>query len=290
MITLFSTPKDFKEEFSTIQKNAFSNWRSLSDKMEILIMGSSEGAEEAAKSIGAKFLGKIPTTSRNTPTIPGLFETAEKYSKNQMLCYLNSDILLPQNFLQVIKVLNRLEKNFLAIGHRWDLDVDKIIDFNNQSELREFWFFANQNSIQHACTGIDYFIFKKRTFKKLPQLVIGRIGWDNWLLWKARRMMIPVIDITYDLQVMHQNHSYKFKNYKTQSDTFLSDGAKANVNITKNKTLNILDANYQMENGEIKKKNSKDFFNRNLGKLPTIFYEFSFFLIIFKKLYRFFNK
>ena len=67
-----------------------------------------------------------------------------------------------------------------------------------------------------------------------------------------------------------------------------------NKNIVKSRTLNLLDTNYVFENNTIKKKRSKEFINRNLGKLPIIFPEFGALLVIYKKTYRrikkYFNK
>ena len=69
MITLFSTPKNFIEESNIIQKNAFSSWRSISDEIEIIIMGNSEGTKEAALDINAKFIPDIPLSTKGTHII-----------------------------------------------------------------------------------------------------------------------------------------------------------------------------------------------------------------------------
>ena len=61
---------------------------------------------------------------------------------------------------------------------------------------------------------------------------------------------------------------------------------KINQKLHQRRTLNLLDCNYHIEYGNIFKKKSKDYINRNLGKLPTIFPEFSSILILYKKIYR----
>ncbi len=286
MITIFSTPKNFTNEFTKIQKNAFLNWRSLSKKIEIIIMGNSLGAESEAKKIGAKYIKEIESSKDGIPTIPGLFKTAEKNSTNDILCYVNSDILFPKNFLETIKILKMYNRKYLAVGHRWDLNVNELIDFSNSDDSNNFWSYAKEKSKKHSCTGIDYFIFKKGTFNKIPKLVIGRIGWDNWLLWKARNKRIPLIDISDNVFTIHQNHSYNYKSYKNHADLLSSNDAIHNIKITGENALNLLDSNYHIVSSNIKRKKSKEFRMRNLGKLPIIFPEYSFFLIIYKKLYR----
>ena len=47
MITIFTTPKDFKNEFEIIQKNAINSWRVLSNDIEIIIMGNSIGSKDS---------------------------------------------------------------------------------------------------------------------------------------------------------------------------------------------------------------------------------------------------
>ena len=203
-----------------------------------------------------------------------------------MLCYVNADIILPKNFLDVISNFLNQRRKFMAVGYRWDLDINDLIDFEKPEECKKFWSYANNNSKKHACTGIDYFIFRKSTFKILPSLAIGRFGWDNWLLWKVRRMRIPLIDLSNEIFAIHQEHSYCYDDFKSKSDILNSDDGKNNQEKIDGKTLNLLDTNYHLVNGEIEKKRSREYTDRNLGKLPIIFPEFSLFFIIYKKLYR----
>jgi len=286
MLTIFATPKDFTREFDIIQRNALSSWCAISEEIEIIIIGDSLGAKEAAKLFNAKYIKNVETSPQGIPTISGLFETAEKFANNKMLCYVNADIIMPNNFLDVISNFLNQTRKFMAVGHRWDLDINDLIDFEKSEECKNFWSYANKNSKKHACTGIDYFIFMKGTFKNLPSLAIGRFGWDNWLLWKARSMRIPLIDVSNEIFAIHQDHSYRFDNFKSKSDVLMSDDRKNNQEKIDEQTLNLLDANYQLLNGKIEKKRSRAFINRNLGKLPIIFPKFSLLLNIYKRFYR----
>jgi len=42
----------------------------------------------------------------------------------------------------------------------------------------------------------------------MPQFAIGRAGWDNWMIYWARRQGWPVVDATWDIFIIHQNHDY----------------------------------------------------------------------------------
>ena len=85
---------------------------------------------------------------------------------------------------------------------------------------------------------------------------------------------------------IHQNHTYLFQTFKSSSDVELSRDGLLNKKLIKNRGLNLLDTNFIFKNKKLKKKDSEEFVNRNLGKLPIIFPEFSSLLVIYKKTYR----
>src|SRR6267142_2740828 len=47
-------------------------------------------------------------------------------------------------------------------------------------------------------------------YKNTPPFVIGRPGWDNWLVWHARQSGARVVDATAVVQAIHQNHDYSY--------------------------------------------------------------------------------
>ena len=277
MFTILTTAKDFDSNFKLIQINAINSWRSLSDDIEIIIFGLSRGVDEYAKIINATYIPEIKCTDSGIPLISDMILQGTKRAKFDILLLVNADIILPNKFIDIIQILKNRKKKFLAIGHRWDMDVDEYINFSDLIESKKFWSKANEISKQHSCTGIDYFIFKKGTLKSLPDFAIGRFGWDNWILWSVRRRLIPLIDLSAEIKVIHQNHIYK-KHFKTDIER--------NNKLGEEKGLNILDANYLFKNGKITKNISKSFINRNLGKLPKIFPEISPFLTLYKKIYK----
>ena len=286
MITIFSTPKDFFGEYEIIQKNAISSWRAISKDIEIIIMGDSKGAKEVADSINAIYIANIPSSDHGTPTIPGLFETANRNGSNNIYCFLNSDIILAPDFITAIKGINLKMNKFLAVGHRFNIDVISAIDFSNQSESELFFRKAQIEAVKESSSAIDIFCFTKGVYKNIPKFTVGRDGFDNWLLWKARRNLVPVIDITTTTKIFHQNHSYNFKGFKKHSDVQNSQETKDNQILLGSNALNLKDANWVFDSNRVQKKNDAKFKQRNLGKLPIIFPEFSIILNIYKKIYR----
>ena len=283
MITIFTTPKNFKDIFNKIQYNALSSWRAISPDIEIIIFGDSKGSKAAAAKINAKYIPEVRCSPRGVPFLSDLFYKAEKIAKFSILVYNNADIILPKNFLSVVQNAAKEFTKLLMVGYRWDMDVKNIINFQDPIENELFWERSKKESIKHGCTGSDYLVFRKNSFRNIPDLVIGRPGYDNWLIWKARRSFIPVIDISNEVMVIHQNHNYRAY---TDPKLFPEPDSIMNKNIHGDRTLNLLDTNYHLINGKVEKKHFKEFKNRNLGKLPKIFPEFSIPLAIYKKLYR----
>ena len=290
MITIFCTPKNFEGIFDVIQTNAIYSWRALGEDIEILIIGDSKGAEEIARNVNAVYFPNVKKSSKGVPFISDLFRIANKISKNNILIFINADILLPNNFLKTIIAIKENNKRFLIIGHRWDLDVKNIINFNVAQKDKTYWPSMVKEAKKHASSGIDYFVFKKNTFKKLPHFTIGRFGYDNWLIWYSRRRFIPVIDISNQVKVIHQNHHYNFIYDNLNPKENHEEDITKNKILTEGNGLTINDANYEIKNYKIVKKKSDEFKNRDLGTLEKIYPELYYLFNWYKRIKRRFLK
>tara|TARA_B100000575_G_scaffold270023_1_gene250187 strand:+ start:475 stop:1383 length:909 start_codon:yes stop_codon:yes gene_type:complete len=292
MITIFCTPKNFEGIFGIIQINAIRNWRYLSKDIEIIIFGKSRGAKKIANEVSAIYYPDVKCSKNGVPLLSDLFHKANKIASFDILLFINSDILLPKKFIQPIRYINKKLSKYLIVGHRWDLKVEKVIDFNEATEASLFWEMSEMESKKCSPAAIDYFVFRRNSLKKIPDFVVGRPGYDNWLIWYARRKLIPVVDISDEVSVIHQSHHYNFHNLKNNPKIFdrdkipIEEDGKNNMKLHGDKLLNLLDADFSIVNGRIQKRKSKEYVYRNLGKLSIIFPEFSFFLNIYAKLYR----
>jgi len=54
---------------------------------------------------------------------------------------------------------------------------------------------------------IDYFVFREGfCLDRLPDFVIGRVYWDQWLAWKAKSTGAKLVDASRSVTAIHQNH------------------------------------------------------------------------------------
>lgn len=242
MLTIFSIPKPFNGHIGMIQKNAITSWLMLSD-CEVILFGDDEGVEETAANLGARYVHEVRKNEYGTPLLDFVFEQAEELAENDTLCYVNADIILPGNFLSVLKQIRF--KKFLIAGQRWDINIDRPWDFERtdwEDKLRSR--IAREGSL-HPPLGSDYFIFSKGTLGKLPAFAVGRPGWDNWLISRAKALGIPVIDATQVMTVVHQNHNYCHVPKGTGKD-YLGPEADRNLGLigSKNFLFNLEDADW----------------------------------------------
>src|SRR5208282_3760785 len=69
---------------------------------------------------------------------------------------------------------------------------------------------ARREGFQRLYYNIDYFAFRRGLYAQIPDLVIGRNWWDQWLVWQAGAAGVPVIDVSEVVCAVHQNHDYSY--------------------------------------------------------------------------------
>lgn len=208
-LTLFTTPKPFTDpHIARIQRNAIRSWVALGEAVEVILVGDEAGMAEAARELGVKHVPEVARNAYGTPLIPAIFEQARLHSNSPVLAYVNADILLTSSFLQGAQTVHRVMPRFLIVGQRWDLDVqeDLVVGRGWEETLRQR---VQMRGWRHPPAGSDYFIFPRECFQNLPPMAVGRAGWDNWMIYFARRQGWPVVDASSFIYVVHQNHDYR---------------------------------------------------------------------------------
>lgn len=208
MITLFTCPKPFLGPAALIQRNAVGSWIRLGPEVEVLLIGDEAGVAEAARELGAGHLPDVDRNEHGTPRLDSIFARARQASGQPYLAYANADIILLDDFLPAVRRATALGDSFLIVGQRWDLAVSEAIDFRGHWEpaLRQT---LGERGRRHPPAGSDYFVFPRGGFAQMPAFALGRAGWDNWMIFQARRLGWPVIDASRGVTVVHQDHDYR---------------------------------------------------------------------------------
>jgi len=206
-MTLISAPKPFEDPFvATIQDNALSSWSKLRE-VEILVVGEEAGIQEAAERVGATHLRGVRRNESGTPLISSMIDLARQHGCGELLCVINADMIITADLMDAARIAKTHARKFVLLSRRWDLHIDERLDFSEgwERRLRER---VNQSGVLHRPAGSDYFVFPRDSYLSVPDFAVGRAGWDNWMICKARQSRWPVIDCTPAVIVVHQNHDY----------------------------------------------------------------------------------
>src|SRR5687767_8931005 len=251
LITLFSAPKPFTDpHIAVIQHNAIRSWTLLPD-VEVILLGEEPGLAKAARELGVRHISNVARNANSTPLISSMFQLARENSNSNLLCIINTDIILMPSFVEAAKQVVKLKDNFVLLSQRWDLDVIHPIEFTEgwETQLSEQ---VKANGQLHHPAGSDFFLFPRSSFREVPPFAIGRAGWDNWMIYKGRKENWPVIDGTPSLMIVHQNHDYShlpggkphYEHPDTNENIRLAGGTAA-VRYT------ILDSTYRLVDGKL---------------------------------------
>ena len=208
MLTLFSIPKPFVGRTATLQSNAIRSWTLLRPTCEIILFGDDEGTAEVASRFGVRHCAKIQCNEYGTPLVNDLFARAQALAGNDLLCYVNADMILMSDFMCALAQTFHHKRRCLMVGRRWNVSLNEAWDFRRpdwESALRHY---TRLNGTLFSKYAIDYFVFPKGLFGRIPPFAIGRGRYDNWLVYQARQRLAAVVDATEVVTAVHQNHDY----------------------------------------------------------------------------------
>jgi hypothetical protein len=251
LVTFFSAPKPFTDpHIAMIQRNALKSW-TLLPEVEVILLGEETGLAEAARELGVRHVPSVKCNDNGTPLISSMFALARANSHSDLLCIVNADMLLMPDFLEAAQQVLGRKDRFVLLSRRWDVDITHPIEFTEgwQNVLSSM---VHRQGSLHRPAGSDYFLFPPACYTDVPDFAIGRAGWDNWMIYRARQEKWPVIDCTPSVMVIHQNHDYShlpggkphYEHPDTNENIRLA-GGQANIRYT------VLDATHQLAGGKL---------------------------------------
>jgi hypothetical protein len=207
LITLFSSPKPFTDpRIALIQGNAIQSWVHLPE-VEVLLIGEEEGAARVTRELNVRLITDVARNAKGTPLISSMFHLARDNSSSPLLGIINTDILLMSDFVDAAKQMMKLKEKYVMLSQRWDINLASPLEFSADWQDRLRSSVLSEGRL-HRPAGSDYFVFPRDCYSDVPDFAIGRAGWDNWMIYKARKEKLPVIDCTSSVMVIHQNHDY----------------------------------------------------------------------------------
>lgn len=228
MLTFFTTAKPFRGHSGIIQRNALKSWTLLHPDVEVILFGDEEGAAEVSREFGLRHEPHVERNEFGTKRLDYMFCRAQAIARHDLLCYINCDILLMQDFCGAITRVRERHWHFLMVGRRWDSEITAPLNLGNKDWEALLRRRVLQDARRRGPEWIDYFVFRRGLFgTDIARFVVGRVFWDNWLLWKALALGHSVIDASDAVLAVHQNHDY---GYHPQGKQGVFNGEEAGRN------------------------------------------------------------
>jgi hypothetical protein len=211
MITFFTTFRTYE----AAQKNALASWLAIDPGSDVIVFTESESAALSDLKPDRVKIRPVPSNDPSGPALlDGIFEEASTLSRHRLLCYCNSDIILVPEFMERIKTLVLMKHSFVAVSQRVDVKIDFAVDLSDRLSVEKLQEAIRTNGKLHPPLGSDVFVFPKGQYSRqnMPPLVVGRGGWDLWMVYDARNRFNRLIDLTGPSSaVIHQDHPFAYQ-------------------------------------------------------------------------------
>ena len=231
---------------------------------QVILFGRSEGIEELSGQQGIIFCPDVLTSAEGTPRIDDMFIRGQQLAEHDICCFINADIITTSVFSQaVISVHEKLKKHYLIVGQRYNISMDHLLDFHEGWD-GEFQKLISGKGTLHPPMGSDYFAFPRGQYRNMPSLLVGRGGWDLWMIYDGRRRNLKVTDLSEAALVYHQDHDYKHRKQEyahyTQDEEALENLRHLPAGETYDYTLYA--CNFSFSRGKL----HRNFSRKNIGR------------------------
>ncbi|MSO96528.1 MAG: hypothetical protein EXQ81_12205 [Thermoleophilia bacterium] len=245
-MTIFSIPKPFIGKTAENQQTAVTSWCQLAPDVQVVLVGDDVGVAETARSAGAQHVGGVECSSRGTPYIDDAFSRVAEIAEHSLGCFVNGDIVLLDDLVSAIRSSASVGPEFLLVGQNRDLPGVDQSDLGTPDSLAHLRRRAVREGVLRGPTAIDYFVFSVGLFDPMPRFAVGRAGFDNWMIWKARQLG-PVVDLTDAVVAIHQSHGYGHLD-GGKAEAYAGEEAARNIDLAggRRRIYTLHDASHRM--------------------------------------------
>ena len=206
ILTLFTTFDYNKVKFS-INNKTLHNWKSLPN-VNVIVFTNSVHVKYYSELAGWQVL---PVTDEvdGIPILPGMFLEAKKKFSTKYYAFANGDLLFTDSLINTLRTIScsydvTSPKGLLIVGRRTNVPAQVISNENA----------VNWSSLQHISANYgelfqtdaeDYFISDVHyPWDKFLPVIVGRRGYDNWVVAYSRNSNLSVIDASESVTCLHQ--------------------------------------------------------------------------------------
>ena len=205
LLTLFTT-WTYSSNKTLLHNLTVRNWISLRPFIiPVVFTNDSIIAEECIEQ-GWDVLPVRVDAAGGVPVLKHMYKDVMATYNTTFYAYSNSDILYTGTLIETLASLINssldLEKPTLIIGRRTNI---KLLTETEGSSWNNLTAVSKTRGQIFASNAEDYFITTRvYPWEGIPDLVIGRRAYDNWLVFQARKNKHIVVDVTKTVLAVHQ--------------------------------------------------------------------------------------
>ncbi|KAJ8321514.1 hypothetical protein KUTeg_000935, partial [Tegillarca granosa] len=217
ILTLFTTWIHVEDKVN-IHENTIKNWASFRPFIKPVLFSNDSRLIKLCRSSEWDVLPLNKVSKEGIPVLKNMFiEIISRY-RSTFYGFANSDILFTSELIHTLHgvlttSLFDTAKPAMFIGQR--KNVENMCDGIGEKWKAIDFISSKSGSLFHEAAQ-DYFITNKIfPWKDIPEVVIGRIAYDNWLVIHSSQKGYQIIDATKTLLAVHQTTKYgNFEGFK----------------------------------------------------------------------------
>ena len=204
LLVLFSTWPDNMD--GQVRNNTCYNWGSLRPRILPVLFASSTSAAGECRKHGWVILPLTPTAARGAPILKFMFAEVMSKFKAPLYGYSNGDILFGDDLLETLSAVSATFTPYtsplLVVGTRTNVVNVSSRETSSSESLHKA---AQKRGKLFINVSQDYFISNTAfPWKRIPEVVVGRVGYDNWLVLDSIHKGYTVVDATNTVLAVHQ--------------------------------------------------------------------------------------
>lgn len=238
-ISFVTAFKKFKPPYSLIQSSALYSWqvndiKIVASENEVGLKGPCSVFTNLTLVPGIKRARELEF-QHQAPVVRDLIEKTLPFIETPMVALINSDIIIPSNFNSVLdRIFRKYGFNiFLAIG-RQDIQLTYQVTSPEAYQAVQ----KEHGKPAEDSTGPYTFITSKfwwrKVIQEMPDLILGRYGWDNWIRRYAQLHIENRLTASKALILLHCIHGHNHIIIQEKAQPGKDPSSQFNAGLVKN--------------------------------------------------------
>ncbi len=237
-ISFITAFRKFKGDFDRVQQSCMYSWKA--NGISVIAPSNEVGIKEKCADWdnitiidGVKRARELGFNNQ-CPIIGDMITRALPLIDTTMVGLINSDIIIEKDFAEKVqKIFDKYGYDIYLVGSRKDIDLHLTIHTpETYQQVLDL-----PRTPYDASTSSDIFITSKILWRqiahKMPQFILGRYGWDNYLHFYAQVNQLKKFNCSEALPIIHCKHDYRHIRLQENADEKHAASSQHNLELWK---------------------------------------------------------